>query len=609
MWLMGLVVVIVFAIYIVRTETSLARFSGPESLSGSNSEVDQSRYATARTLAALAATPQEQQFAVAALRDADHDLDQSFATAIRHAGIDRQNLSGEALEVAKRIDELNKAIKSDEFNISSLQSAVPANLETATDPNSVEVNGQRLRLAQAQLALDNDELDNAQLDLARLGGNKQSELQRAFDQHRAIEPQAASLPNNTATSELENSRALGTLVGKARIYRSLVQREKALGRANEDVAKTLSSLALQRKQLDNTPDDVVTTTPTSPTPAITSGHDRSTQIANLEYRSNQQKDKSDLDRRIRDLGQLQTVYGDWKKLVAKQRETIATNIVGDLLSIIMALLGIFVLSGLIQYFIRKWEARSGQRFAHTRVILSLILQILVALKILIVIFGIPAQPTTLIGFVTAGLTIALRDYLLSIFGWFGLMGKKGIRVGDWVEIDGTQGEVIEISTLRTTLLETGNWATAGHPTGRQAVFMNKFPFEHKYFNFSTSEQFMWDQISILVPSGNQPSPETVALIHRLVQDETRVDTAMAEAAWNRLSRIHEIQDFGATPPVVVRSSAAGIELIIRYIVRAPARFETSVRLRDQIPSILGLGALTTQPPTQNTAAETISTTS
>ncbi len=608
MWLMGLVVVILFALQVVRTQTSLSQFSGSAPLPGSNTEVDQSRYAQARILAALAATPQEQQFAIAALRDADHELDQSFATAIRHAGIDRQNLSGEALEAAKRIDDLKKAIRSDEFNIASLQSAVPANLETPTDPNAVDVNGQRLRLAQAQLALDNDELDNAQLDLARLGGNKQSELQRAFDQHRTIEAQAASLPNNTATSELENPKALGTLVGKARIYRSLVQREKSLGRAKQDIAKTLASLTRQRKELDNTTDEVVTTPPVSPTPSVTTRHDRSTQIADLENRSNQQKDKSDLDRRIRDLGQLQTVYGNWQKFVAKQRETIATNIVGDLLSIVMALLGIFVLSGLIQHFIRKWEARSGHRFAHTRVILALVLQIVVVVRILVIIFGIPAQTTTLVGFITAGLTIALRDFLLSVFGWFGLMGKKGIRVGDWVEIDGTQGEVIEISTLRTTLLETGNWATAGHPTGRQAVFMNKFPFEHKYFNFSTSEQFMWDQMSILVPSGKEPSPETVALIHRLVQDETRVDTAMAEAAWNRLSRIHEIQEFGSTPPVVVRPSPIGVELIVRYIVRAPARFDTSVLLRDQIFRILGLGMLTTQDPSEDTAAETISTT-
>ena len=54
--------------------------------------------------------------------------------------------------------------------------------------------------------------------------------------------------------------------------------------------------------------------------------------------------------------------------------------------------------------------------------------------------------------------------------------------------EGVGGEVVEISLLRTTLLETGNWTDSGHPTGRKVTFVNSFAIEGHYFNFSTSGQ-------------------------------------------------------------------------------------------------------------------------
>lgn len=203
-----------------------------------------------------------------------------------------------------------------------------------------------------------------------------------------------------------------------------------------------------------------------------------------------------------------------------------------------------------------------------------------------IVFGMPQQRATLLGLIAAGVIIALKDFLLCIVGWFGLTGRRGIRVGDLVEIDGTQGEVIEITALRTTLLEIGDWTAAGYPTGRQAVFMNKFPFEHKYFNFTTAEQWMWDQLSIAVPVGAEITPDTHARIQRLVERKTRADASGAEEAWKRLSRVSGLTDFGVTPPVLLRPSPSGDELIIRYIVKAHSRFEVSVHLRDEILAII-----------------------
>src|SRR5581483_9945564 len=111
-----------------------------------------------------------------------------------------------------------------------------------------------------------------------------------------------------------------------------------------------------------------------------------------------------------------------------------------------------------------------RRLVTLRAVLRFSLQALGVMFVLFVLFGMPSQMPTILGLAGAGLTVALKDFIVAFFGWFVLMGRNGIRVGDWVEINGVGGEVVEIGLLRTVLLETGNWTDSGHPTGRKVAF-------------------------------------------------------------------------------------------------------------------------------------------
>ena len=125
--------------------------------------------------------------------------------------------------------------------------------------------------------------------------------------------------------------------------------------------------------------------------------------------------------------------------------------------------------------------------------------------------GLPGQFGTMLGLAGAGLTVALKDFIVAFIGWFVLMGKNGIRVGDWVEINGVSGEVMELSMFHTVLLETGNWTDAGHPTGRRVTFTNSYAIEGHYFNFSTTGQWLWDELTVVVPGGRDPQPVVNAI--------------------------------------------------------------------------------------------------
>ena len=152
------------------------------------------------------------------------------------------------------------------------------------------------------------------------------------------------------------------------------------------------------------------------------------------------------------------------------------------------------------------------------------------LFILLVIFGPPTQLGTFLGLAGAGLTVALKDFIVGFLGWFVLMGKNGIRLGDWVEINGVTGEVVELGMFHTVLLETGNWTDSGHPTGRRVTFTNSFAIENHYFNFSTSGQWLWDDCKWCCPSGSILIP-IVESIQKKVLEATSESAQQAEQEW------------------------------------------------------------------------------
>jgi small-conductance mechanosensitive channel len=181
--------------------------------------------------------------------------------------------------------------------------------------------------------------------------------------------------------------------------------------------------------------------------------------------------------------------------------------------------------------------------------------------------------------------VVLKDFIVAFFGWFVLMGKNGVRVGDWVEINGISGEVVEVGLLRTTLLETGNWAESGRPTGRRVAVMNSYAIEDHYFNFSTAGQWLWEELHLTLPAGRDPYALREA-IRSAVEEITRDDIEMATREWGRLSHQHGSLSTLSAEPVVELRPAGGLELAIRYITRAQDRITVRSRLNQQLLAIL-----------------------
>src|SRR5260221_4109532 len=167
--------------------------------------VDQRPWQTAAALAALAQSAEEKELARDAERLADHEVDQAFAQSLRQASLHKQNLSGKALALQQRVNDLQETIKNDQARIASLSAA-------GTRTADVFSNGRDLDIGKAQLGLDQNELSDSIEDVARESGDQRIKLQQELAARQAAMKQytdpTSKNEGQTAVASAENYTAL-----------------------------------------------------------------------------------------------------------------------------------------------------------------------------------------------------------------------------------------------------------------------------------------------------------------------------------------------------------------------------------------------------------------
>lgn len=541
--------------------------------------VDLRPWLTAQTLAALAVTAEEKEYALDAERLADHEVDQAFATALRQANLRAQhrNLTGNALALSQRVQQLQDVVAQDRGEVQRL-TAETKDAKSAED----ESDDDDLSIAKAQLQLDSDQLDDAQDDLNRATGDNRAQIQSELAAHEAAMTKYDNEVKNGGEIAVLSVAREGTLASRVSGFFKLQNRKQLVQDAIQQTRDDLKRLTSEHDALE------VTANATAPQFVFES--QRASHLADLKERSSERQILSIYDDRIQTRQQLLTVYVRWAGQLDLQQTILLHLILRSIAVILLLLICIVLGSALINRYTSV--PQNGQRQTHTlRNVLQLGIQVLGGLLILLVIFGWPQQMPTILGLVTAGITIVLQDFILAFFGWFVLMGKSGIRVGDRVEINGVSGEVTEIGLMNTTLLEIGNLTDAGLPTGRRISFNNSFAIRGQFFNYSTAGQWMWDEIKITIPSTANPR-QALERIQKVVNDETAENAGMALREWKSSMHRGRLSRLDTTPVVNLVTAGSGYEIQIRYVTRASTRFDTRISLyRRVFDSIQEPGAM------------------
>ena len=106
---------------------------------------------------------------------------------------------------------------------------------------------------------------------------------------------------------------------------------------------------------------------------------------------------------------------------------------------------------------------------------------------------------TLLSFVSAGITIALRDLIFNFFSGIYIKVKKPFQIEDRIEINNYKGDVININSLSFELLEVNNENFIGQSTGVITNIPNSTIFSSPLRNYNKAFKYIWNEITISVP--------------------------------------------------------------------------------------------------------------
>jgi small-conductance mechanosensitive channel len=128
---------------------------------------------------------------------------------------------------------------------------------------------------------------------------------------------------------------------------------------------------------------------------------------------------------------------------------------------------------------------------HQLMVFRTMTVVLVSVMVLIFKFATDlAALATVMGFAAAGIAFALQNVILSVVGYFSIIGRNGIRVGDRVGLQGpfgyVYGEILELGILRISLRELTSGPDNWTPSGRTVVFPNSVVFTGSFLKLPRS---------------------------------------------------------------------------------------------------------------------------
>jgi small-conductance mechanosensitive channel len=187
---------------------------------------------------------------------------------------------------------------------------------------------------------------------------------------------------------------------------------------------------------------------------------------------------------------------------------------------------------------------------------------------------------TFAGLLTAGVAFALQNVILAVAGYFFLIGKYGVRVGDRVQIGSVTGEVVDIGLVRMHLIEFSSGETEAQPTGRVVGFSNSIVFQpgSGFFKQIPETNFIWHQITLtLAPESDYREVEERLMgAVTSVLAEYRDDLELQRRHMERSLSTLAVKSF--EPQSRLRLTQSGLEVVIRY----PLELENAAEIDDRI---------------------------
>jgi small-conductance mechanosensitive channel len=183
-----------------------------------------------------------------------------------------------------------------------------------------------------------------------------------------------------------------------------------------------------------------------------------------------------------------------------------------------------------------------------------------------------------LGLAAAGLAFAMQEVIGAVAGWFNILSGRIFRVGDRIQMGGVRGDVIDITPLRTKVMEIGSgtddtsWVQGRQFTGRVVAISNKATFTEPVYNYSAAFDYLWEELT--VPVAFDADWDLASEI--LEEEAVRMSASVgAETAITRMRLRYPVPATELEPRVFATPTDDYLRLSARFVV--PVRTARTVK--------------------------------
>ena len=228
---------------------------------------------------------------------------------------------------------------------------------------------------------------------------------------------------------------------------------------------------------------------------------------------------------------------------------------------------------LIKYFVRKYMS-DNDRFYTINKALNITFIILLLLTLLLAYIENVSYLVTILGFASAGIAIAMKDWFMSLMGWFTIVMGGSIHVGDRVKFQRGNieyiGDIVDISMLRMTLHEDVTLTAYMHNrrAGRVIFIPNNFIFTDMIANYSHAGlKTVWDGIDFMV-TFDSDIQKAASIAKEVTKKYSKGYTDITRKQLNKLRSQYNIRNTNVEPRILTFIEPYGMKISAWYLTNS-----------------------------------------
>ena len=306
------------------------------------------------------------------------------------------------------------------------------------------------------------------------------------------------------------------------------------------------------------------------------------ELFNLDSRPEYKEKITFLDKQKKDFSMVLEIVATTEEVYTRKIEQVILEIKNQISQQGQKLLVIFIIivilsvtSFLVKLALKKYFSQN-ENYYMTNKIINFTLVFLVVMVILFSYIDNVSYLVTILGFASAGIAIALKDWFMSIFGWMVIVTSGSIQVGDRIKVTKggveTVGDVLDISLFKITIREDVTLTSymVNRRSGRIFFIPNNYVFSELISNYTHSGlRTVWDGIDITITfDSNHKKAQRIA--RDILKHYSKGYTDITRKQLSKMRSKYQLRATGVEPRVFTFVESQGIVISSWYLTNSYA---------------------------------------